>query len=141
MTTIVYYKGEIACDSRTTAGGTIKSDSADKRCIAQGHQFFLAGSHSDMPQFVDAFLNGTNYGELDVHAIVVTPDRKVYLAAADDDGAVWRSLVSPDDPTAIGSGSHHAVTAIDCGCTVREAVKMAIKRDSCSGGKIRVYKV
>lgn len=94
-----------------------------------------------MPLFIDAFLTGTNYGELDVSAIVATPDGVVYLAATEDDGRVWRSTVSDTDPIVIGSGADHAITAIDCGKTVREAVKMAAKRDVHTGGKIRVYRV
>lgn len=38
---------------------------------------------------------------------------------------------------AIGSGSDHAITAMDCGKHPVDAVKYAIKRDPFSGGKIR----
>jgi hypothetical protein len=43
--------------------------------------------------------------------------------------------------TAIGTGTDHAITAMDCGLSAREAVKMAMKRDTGTGGRIRTYKV
>lgn len=46
-----------------------------------------------------------------------------------------------ENPLSIGSGSHHALTAMDMGATAKEAVRMAIKRDSNSGGTIRTFRV
>lgn len=37
---------------------------------------------------------------------------------------------------AIGSGAAHAITAMDCGKSARQAIQMAIKRDHNSGGRI-----
>lgn len=141
MTTIVHYKGEIACDSRITARGSICTDKAVKRHVVDGYQFFMAGSCCDYAKFYDAFICGHNHGDLDCGAIVVLPDRRVVRASTNADGSVWMSECQHDEPEAIGSGSAHAITAIDCGKTVREAVKMAAKRDSATGGLIRVYRV
>ena len=38
-----------------------------------------------------------------------------------------------------GSGSHLAFGALDMGASAKEAVEMAIKRDSKSGGKVHVF--
>lgn len=141
MTTIVHYKGEIACDSRITARGAIQTDKAQKRFVSDGYQFFLAGSCSDWPKFIDAFITGANHGDLECGAFVVFPDKRVVRSATNADGSVWMNELIYDEPAALGSGSDHAITAIDCGKTVREAVKMAAKRDSATGGLIRVYKV
>lgn len=37
---------------------------------------------------------------------------------------------------ALGSGSAHAITAMDCGKSARQAVQMAMKRDSNTGGRV-----
>lgn len=37
---------------------------------------------------------------------------------------------------AVGSGSPHAITAMDCGKSAAQAIQMAIKRDPYSGGRI-----
>lgn len=42
---------------------------------------------------------------------------------------------------AAGSGQDHAITALDLGLSAKKAVKMAIKRNPSSGGKVRVFKV
>lgn len=141
MTTIVYHRGVFAYDSRITSGGTIITDSANKRSVQGGHVFYMAGSTPDMEKFRDAYLNGTNHGDLEVSAFVVGPDKVPYKAATNEDGTVWRSELEYDEPYAIGSGAHHVVTAIDCGKSPAEAVRMAIKRDACSGGKVRTSKL
>lgn len=41
-------------------------------------------------------------------------------------------------PTAIGTGYKAALTAMDMGGDAKKAVEMAIKRDTDSGGKVRV---
>lgn len=37
---------------------------------------------------------------------------------------------------ALGSGAHHAITAMDCGRSARQAVQMAMKRDPNTGGRV-----
>lgn len=41
---------------------------------------------------------------------------------------------------AIGSGAKHALTAMDLGLDAKEAVKMAMKRDIYTGGRIRTFR-
>ena len=58
-----------------------------------------------------------------------------------DDESFSKQKLDPSKPYATGSGQHHALTAMDMGATAKEAVKMAIMRDTNSGGRIRTYKI
>jgi hypothetical protein len=46
-----------------------------------------------------------------------------------------------DSVYAIGCGSDHAITAMDMGATAYQAVQMAAKRDTGTGGTIRAATV
>lgn len=138
MTTIVHYRGQIAYDSRVTAGNRIISDKTDKKRVVGGYTFWLSGCTSDWDNVIQAYLTGGKVISADVSAFCRKPDGTVVQLGLEEDGRVWEAVVERDDPEAIGSGSAHALTAVDCGCSVRDAVRMAIKRDSRSGGRIRV---
>lgn len=138
MTTIAYKDGVIASDSRLTSGSTITSDSSNKRYMRHGVSFFMCGHKPDYEPFIDAYFDGRRpKEEVDAEAFVVDGGQ-VFRAGAHK-GELW---VQPAiDPSAIGSGSQHALTAMDMGATAAEAVKMAIKRDTGTGGRVRVCTV
>ena len=138
MTTITHKDGIVAYDSRLTSGTSISSEVSNKRHSSRGVEFFMCGSTADHKQFIDAYFDGRSpRKELDVTAIIVDSG-SVYKAGAGD-GELW---VQPAvDPCAIGSGSQHAITAMDMGATAKEAVKWAMKRDTGTGGRIRTFKI
>ncbi|MNC73653.1 hypothetical protein D3C75_1248910 [compost metagenome] len=57
------------------------------------------------------------------------------------EGKLWKSPLLLDRPYAIGSGTDHAYTAFDMGATAYQAVEMAAKRDTGTGGNIRTLTV
>ena len=137
MTTIVYANNEMAWDSRITQGGSISTDTAQKRYEVGGCTFWCAGTVGDFQEFCEAYAGRKAARELEVTAFVLDQG-KLYLTSTDGPD-VWTSPVV--DARSIGSGAHHAITAIDCGLTPAQAIKMAAKRDSRTGGKVRTQKL
>lgn len=141
MTTIAYKDGIIAYDSRITSGGTIESDSFDKKVESDGVIFFFSGGLMDREKAIEAWRADECEDELGFSAIVVDDGGLVWSFASYDGPSVERLPMSWFGHMAIGSGADHAITAMDCGLSAKEAVKMAAKRDVCTGGRIRTYKV
>lgn len=138
MTTIAYKDGIIAYDSRATRGNLIADDNYNKCVNVDGLLFFFAGSVCDLKHLIDGYVKGIDPPKSsDICAFVVDAG-KVYRIGTDE-GLLWKDDVLPID--AAGSGYAHAMTAMDCGLSAIEAVKMAAKRDTGTGGKIRHYKV
>jgi 20S proteasome alpha/beta subunit len=134
MTTIAYKDGVIAYDSRETSDDTIMTDRSNKKFTANGALFFLSGNLSDIHKMVREYPGVSN--DYNCSGIMV------------ENGAVWEVFFSRGfdkiplvDVTAHGSGADHALTAMDLGLSAKDAVMMAIKRDSRSGGTIRTYKI
>lgn len=138
MTTIVYANNEMAWDSRRTMGGTVLTDTSQKRYEADGRTFWCAGTVGDFVEFTQAYASGKVERELEVRAFVLDAG-KLGITSVDEAGRIWTCPVT--DSVAIGSGADHAITAIDCGCTPAQAVRMAAKRDTSTGGKIRTQKL
>jgi ATP-dependent protease HslVU (ClpYQ) peptidase subunit len=59
------------------------------------------------------------------------------LIGHDKKTGFWKDRLRPDNAFALGSGSHFALTAMDMGATAAEAVEMAKKRDTSTGGLVR----
>jgi len=138
MTTIAYKDGVIAYDSRSSRGDLIANDNYNKCANSNGVLFFYSGSVSDLPYLIDCYTNGATPPKFaDICAFVV--DKGNVHRVGTDDGEFWKEYAAPVD--AIGSGCKHALTAMDCGLSAIDAVKMAVKRDTGTGGKIRHYKV
>ncbi len=138
MTTIAYRDGIIAYDSRCTRGDVISNEEHDKRVIVDGVAFFMAGAVSDRQHFIDGYLKKTTPPkEADGDGLIV--DKGVVYRAGAGDGEFWFHKAHPID--AIGSGFRHALTAVDCGLSAKEAVEMAKKRDTGTGGRVRTHKV
>lgn len=143
MTTIAFDGEVIAYDSRETAGSLICDEDCNKRRTANGVNFFISGRSGDESLIIEAYLNAPQDSypkEVSQSALIVDGD-KVFEAGISRDEGFTCVLVRRGLVTAIGSGSHHALTAMDCGLSAKEAVKMAAKRDTYTGGKIRTFKV
>lgn len=140
MTTIAYKDGVIAYDSRETLGTTIVDDDCDKCQTRDGVQFFCAGSTPDYDGLLSAY-----FGEVSavvIEAGGVALDKGVlWLIGYSETTGFWKDRLRLDNPWSIGSGSPHALTAMDMGASAYQAVEMAMKRDSCTGGKIRTMTI
>lgn len=139
MTTIAYKDGVIAYDSRITRDTEIVYDDFQKCHEEKGVKFIFAGKTSHYPRLVAAYFGATEARDLQCSAIVVDADGLWYAGNDAEDG-FWKSPLIGDKPYAIGSGGVHALTAMDMGATAAEAVEMAKKRDTCTGGLVRTLK-
>lgn len=138
MTTIAYKDGVIAYDSRCTQDITIVDDNYDKKIVVNSVCFFMSGSTSEYMDFVNAYFGEAVTKNIDCNALVVD-DGRVFKCGVDKDKQFWKCPAH--SPAAIGSGVDHALTAMDMGADAKQAVKMAMKRDTCTGGRIRTYKI
>jgi len=142
MTTIVYKDGIIAYDSRSSQGSYIADDDHEKRTSYGGREYFLTGAVSDHHHMIDA--DHGNFkgaaGSVEVGAFIWDGAR-LWEAGFEDGKEFWKAPRRLDRCYALGSGTHHAITAMDCGLSAVDAVKMAMKRDSGTGGKIRMFKI
>lgn len=139
MTTIAYKDGIIAYDSRSTQGSLITSDKTDKKYKCNDVLFFYCGTLSDLPYAVEGYIHKKHSISGDSEALVIDQN-KLILFGMDETGCWWETL-DLTKTRAIGSGSHHAYTAMDMGASAAESVKMAMLRDTCTGGRIRTYKI
>ena len=140
MTTIVYDPKTrlLACDSRMCIGTSIGTDKCDKFVERNGVLFVFAGAVSDMELLVEMYFNPDMMADhLEVDAIIVDSGT-VYITEFSHKKLV---LVPCDFPAAIGSGMYWALAALDFGCDVKGAIAYAKKKDSATGGRVRVFKV
>lgn len=138
MTTIAYnHKDkEIAFDSRLTRGSTIASDNYNKAIKKSGLTFILAGSTSDCDLVASMYPDRLTR-EVDCYGFLIDSG-VVYWVSSDD---LEIKILELSYNEAAGSGQDHALTAMDLGLSAKDSVKMSAKRDSNTGGKIRVIKV
>ena len=143
MTTIAfsYKQGTVAYDSRATGGSYIYTDEMDKAMKMKGRTFLLAGTVADREEIVVSYLTeGKELREdISVSGLVLEHKTKTVYMLTSDDGML--QVTEMDHDMAIGSGGQYAITALDCGLSSKDAVKMAAKRDACTGGKVRMVKV
>ena len=137
MTTIAYDGQTVAYDSRLSKANGIMSDKYSKLMTVQGVQFIFCGVPSDKDLLPDAYFNNQLEGTAEISALIIDQG-KVYEIACYEDIEI---LEVTGMPWAIGSGSDHALTAMDLGQSAREAVKSAMKRDMYTGGKIHTLEV
>jgi hypothetical protein len=140
MTTIAYKDGVIAYDSRETLGTTIVDDDCDKCLVREGIQFFCTGSTPDYEALMSAYFGEVSAGLIEAGGIALDKGTLWLLGYSETTG-FWKDRLRADNPFAIGTGSLHALTAMDMGASAYQAVEMAMKRDSCTGGTIRTFKI
>jgi ATP-dependent protease HslVU (ClpYQ) peptidase subunit len=139
MTTIAYKDGIIAYDGRVSRGGTIVYDDFDKMRERDGVNFFGTGATGEINELIGAWFGEEIVGECEASALVLHDGDLTLIGYAQ--GKLWKAPCVLDRPYAIGSGSDHAYTAFDMGATAYQAVEMAAKRDTSTGGKIRTLTV
>ena len=140
MTTIAYKDGVIAYDSQVTRGDVITYDDYEKCLERNGVKFFCSGAVSDYQKLVDVYFGAKPEGSIDVSAIVLDGE-SLMLVAVDSDTGLWKSPIMLDRPYAIGSGTPYAFAAMDMGATAYQAVEMAARRDTSTGGMIRTVAI
>lgn len=141
MTTVVYAKGVLAFDSRVTAGnlveGSIQKGRQTKNMIMAG-----AGSVEDLVAVMDWLETGgdeatkKNFGiagrDVDVDVLCVDKKGKVTF---------YGHKLYPIEITSLfyvlGSGKELALGALEMGASAKEAVQIAAKYDTNSGGSVR----
>lgn len=142
MTTICYKAGIIAYDSRATAGGVIVDDEADKMTVARGVRFFIAGSPADFDRFLDIYFGESDTPvDIDLCGFAVESGGALYKFGVNKNDGLWKQPHRAGCAAAIGSGGEFALGAMDCGLSAKEAVKVAMKRDTGTGGRIRTFKL
>jgi ATP-dependent protease HslVU (ClpYQ) peptidase subunit len=137
MTTIAYRDGELATDSRITAGDMIVSDVRRKvHRLRDGSVVAWAGSVQDAELLLQAMRKtaprAAKHPKLeDISALHLRTDGSLW----EYEGEAWVK----QDPGyyATGSGSPYAFAAMDAGATAKDAVRIAIKRDANSGGRVQ----
>lgn len=135
MTTIAYKDGVIAYDSRITLGTIIETDTYEKLVEREGVKFVLTGATADFSRLIECFF-GAKHRNVDCSAIAFDGQAIWCLGHNNRDG-FWKTPLSHSSVYAMGSGMPHALTAMDMGATAAEAIEMAKKRDTCTGGTVR----
>jgi hypothetical protein len=136
MTTIAYCKGVLAGDGRETMSGTDSSHVITDRDVKvfrlkDGRLFGGANASEDIARLYQALVKKNPLPKLDdVNGILIDLRGLVWLY----EGRIWQRLRVYH--YAIGTGSGFAIGAMDAGASAIEAVKIGIKRDPFSGGKI-----
>lgn len=140
MTTIAYKDSIIAYDSRMLSGCTIVDDNYDKHLKVDGVHFFLTGATCSHKNLIAAYQGEVIESKNGASALVL--DKGELCLAIFNKGE--HVSICPEDldrVIALGSGQDHAFTAMDCGLSAKDAVKMAMKRDTGTGGRIRTFKI
>lgn len=147
MTTIAFDGRYLAADSLVTTGGTVMGF-AKKLRLADGGKLPCAaivgysGNPCNFSAFIDELKADWPCGgivpgeENEFAAVVILQTGEVYEYT----GATKHPFTSGGSWLwALGSGWRIAIGALDMGATAAEAVGVAIKRDTSSGGDILVF--
>lgn len=140
MTTIAYKDGVIAYDSRICSGSSITHDDFEKCQEVKGIKFVLSGYVCDYSKLIGAWF-GEPVTSLVEAAAMAFDGAALWYVAYDEKEGLCKTPIWLERPYVIGSGSDHAVTAMDMGATAVEAVEMAKKRDTSTGGQVRTLVV
>jgi ATP-dependent protease HslVU (ClpYQ) peptidase subunit len=142
MTTIAYKDGIIAYDSRISSGDTITNDNYNKMIVRNGVRFFVSGQAGEYDALAASYFIPEHERYVTRFSVALVVDSgKVFHYGCNSEDGHWLTDLSQYSCYSIGSGADHAFTAMDLGCSAKEAVRIAANRDMCTGGRIRTYKV
>lgn len=140
MTTIAYKDGVFAYDSRRCAGSKIVDNDFEKCIESGGVMFFITGAVCDAKKLIAGYFGEPISGVVECSALAFDSGNVLLLGWQQDEG-VWVDNLPIMKPYALGSGSDHAWTAMDMGASAAQAVEMAMKRDTFTGGRVRTFKI
>ena len=138
MTTIAYNHKDkqVAIDSRYTRDGIIDSDKGNKVRKNKKGLWLFAGHQADFEDLMKLERNQKAEFRPDCSAILIS-NKTAFVVDTDDNNICFISEL--DDNFSMGSGSQFALSAMDFGCSAKDAVSYAKKRDVYTGGKVRVF--
>ena len=148
MTTIAMKDGVIAYDSLCVAGGSICSSIMPKHEVvkrASNYHIFYAGDAGMHEQLVDLYNNHVGHenpgleGAAFIFKQAAWPE--IYYCDFTGGRLVSKLLCNNHEFYALGSGQHHALTAMDLGYSAYEAVEAAMMRDIYTGGDINEFHI
>ena len=131
MTTVAWDGETVAADSQIAAS-YIDPSGVNKLIKKRGKVYAMAGTYSQVYEYI---INNKPITCEESCCLII--DLKTKQAMIQEIGGMYP--VKP--PVSIGSGSDFAITAMTLGKTAIEAVKIAIKLDPNSGGKVNSVKV
>jgi hypothetical protein len=138
VTTIAFRNGILAGDGRET----IQNDEHSSYYILQdkcrkvlklrdGRLFGGAHGSESIVRLEEALKKGLPAPKLeDIAGLLIDTKGRIFLY----EGNIWQRVKAPY--YAVGSGSILAFGAMDAGATAIEAVRIAVRRDPYSGGKV-----
>ncbi len=137
MTTIAYRHGELAGDTMITEGDTIVSRRTRKVFkLRDGRLFASSGNSEGGDILLKSLREGKDSPNINgICALLVGTDGNVYVY----EGKLW--VRHSSDYYAIGNGASYAMGAMAHGATAKEAVKIGIRLDTHSGGRVQVVKL
>lgn len=138
MTTTAYHHASrtIAVDSRTTSGGLILTDNANKIMKKDDLTFILSGKVAEIQIVIDAYPEHDDR-VTDVAGFVIQDGKAFGLVS--DKGGTHAVKITYND--AFGGGFQFALGAMDHGKGAEDAVKYAMTRDAFTGGMVQVIKL
>jgi len=140
VTTIAYKDGIIAYDSRISAENIIQDDDYDKYINCNDVHLFMCGSTEDWMKFAELYCNNQDpERSLEASAIVFREGKlfKSGIEECNEGFRIWECPLRLENHASIGSGSHFALAFMDAGYSAYDAINATMKRDPCTGGKIR----
>jgi 20S proteasome alpha/beta subunit len=141
ITTIACKSGIIAYDSRCCAGSKVHTERFQKHRHRSRVHFFFTGSTGDIEAFIGMYFGEKAKPTSHCEALVWDGRTKKLLSIGWDGKSFFTNEESLDEPCAFGTGQDHALTAMDCGLSAKEAVKMAAKRDTGTNSNVRTYTI
>jgi ATP-dependent protease HslVU (ClpYQ) peptidase subunit len=136
MTTIAYRDGVLASDGRTSSGNVVLSDNEKKIMrLSDGALFALAGDVAYTGPMLEALEDDAELPKADGAFTAVIVETNGALRIYEGAGG-FMAIVEPF--AAFGSGAAVAYGAMEMGASAEEAVRIATRRDTYSGGAIQV---
>lgn len=148
MTTIAFSKDTLAADTKLSSDDAYWANCTKIKKV-KGWLIGAAGgwdlTEAFMSRFDPSFIKMKSVLPLpqlaekdpDFEALMISPEGKVYYTEA---GGVV-GVVKTKGFLAIGSGAKVAMTAMEMGATAVEAIKMAMKYDIYTGGRVQKVKL
>jgi ATP-dependent protease HslVU (ClpYQ) peptidase subunit len=150
MTTVIVKGNKMVSDGLSTMGDFADQFNIKKVHKVGGYLIGFCGAFSFGKNFINNFIEAYNIGgdvlqtlsntlpdpDTDEFSsvMILTPERQLIHYSTID--KVFYEYGNAEDGYAIGSGSVYAMSALDAGATVEEALAIAMKRDINSGGEV-----